>query len=126
MAMNSICNAAARNLQQRNACAAPMMTAMLAGVILAAAGSSDTGMRRWQPTRRRSFGDDGFPDKMNREADRIGLTSSERAGYDPEAMPDMFERRREKSAGHQTTRVLLTHPVTQSRIADSPETGPTS
>ena len=61
-----------------------------------------------------------FTRANEREADRIGLTTLEKAGFDPYAMPAFFERM-QRSTRLVTGNVpswLLTHPVTTERIAD--------
>ena len=111
----------ARNLQQQERMRIPMMTAMLAGVILAAAGGGDAGIAALASTQAAAIQEQRrFSRQNEQEADRIGLTNLERAGYDPEAMPDMFERLAQMGRFNRNPpEFLLTHPVTQSRIADS-------
>ncbi|HWQ95101.1 MAG TPA: M48 family metalloprotease [Gammaproteobacteria bacterium] len=55
------------------------------------------------------------------EADRVGLQSLARAGYDPRSMPVFFERLQQaiRFEGNQAPEFLRTHPVTSSRIADT-------
>lgn len=55
------------------------------------------------------------------EADRIGILTLADAGMDPRAMAYMFERlnKMNRFSGQRLPEFLLTHPVTQSRIADS-------
>lgn len=57
------------------------------------------------------------------EADRIGIQTLARAGYDPAGMPSFFERMqrayRANSGGYQVPEYLRTHPVTTTRIAES-------
>lgn len=111
----------ARNLQQQERMRIPMMTAMLAGVILAAAGGGDAGIAALASTQAAAIQEQRrFSRQNEQEADRIGLINLERAGYDPEAMPDMFERLAQMGRfSRKPPEFLLTHPVTQSRIADS-------
>lgn len=111
----------ARNLEQQERMRIPMMTAMLAGVILAAAGGGDAGIAALASTQAAAIQEQRrFSRQNEQEADRIGLINLERAGYDPEAMPNMFERLAQKSRFDRTPpEFLLTHPVTQSRISDS-------
>lgn len=54
------------------------------------------------------------------EADRIGMTTLAKAGFDPRGMPQFFERLQNASryAGN-IHEFLSTHPVNSSRIADS-------
>ena len=55
------------------------------------------------------------------EADRIGISTLSRAGFDPAGMPEFFEKmgRISRSAGQATPEFLRTHPVTVSRIAEA-------
>jgi predicted Zn-dependent protease len=62
-----------------------------------------------------------FSRANEREADRIGMLTLVDAGYDAEGMPRMFSRMLE-SMRYSTRRppeFLLSHPVTESRVADS-------
>ena len=55
-----------------------------------------------------------------READRIGIETLARAGLDPWAMSSMFERMSAASRfSRRPPEFLLTHPVTESRVADA-------
>lgn len=55
-----------------------------------------------------------------READRIGFETLNQAGFDPNAMTSMFERMQfSQRFGARPPEFLLTHPMTQARIADS-------
>jgi predicted Zn-dependent protease len=55
------------------------------------------------------------------EADSIGIQLLVRSGYDPQGMPDFFERLQQKSEYYQgnAPEFLRTHPLTSSRIAES-------
>jgi beta-barrel assembly-enhancing protease len=57
------------------------------------------------------------------EADRIGIQTLARGGYDPGAMADFFERMltagRGNSGGYQVPDFLKTHPVTTTRISEA-------
>jgi predicted Zn-dependent protease len=57
------------------------------------------------------------------EADRIGIRTLTRSGYDPEAMAGFFERllaaSRANSGGWQAPDFLRTHPVTTTRISEA-------
>ncbi|WP_246624772.1 M48 family metalloprotease [Oceanobacter mangrovi] len=55
-----------------------------------------------------------------READRIGISTLADAGFDPEAMPDMFTLMQAASRiGTKPPEFLLTHPLTMNRISDA-------
>jgi predicted Zn-dependent protease len=55
------------------------------------------------------------------EADSVGIQLLARSGYDPQGMPDFFERLQQKSEYYQgnAPEFLRTHPLTSSRIAES-------
>ena len=55
------------------------------------------------------------------EADRVGIEMLARAQYDPNDMPNFFEtlHRRNRFSHQDVPELLLTHPVTTSRIADT-------
>ena len=62
-----------------------------------------------------------FSRRNEEEADRIGMQTLVAANRDPRAMPQMFSRlqRSYRFYGQRPPEFLLTHPVTESRIADS-------
>jgi predicted Zn-dependent protease len=62
-----------------------------------------------------------FSRRNEQEADRIGMLNLVSSGFDPFAMPRMFSRiqRSSRFLGQKPPEFLLTHPVTESRIADA-------
>ena len=62
-----------------------------------------------------------FSRRNEQEADRIGMQNLVAAGYDPNAMHRMFAQlqRSSRFLGQRPPEFLLTHPVTESRIADA-------
>ncbi|RTE65672.1 M48 family peptidase [Amphritea opalescens] len=62
-----------------------------------------------------------FTRRNEQEADRIGMLNMANSGFDPYAMPRMFSRlqRSSRFLGQNPPEFLLTHPVTESRIADA-------
>jgi predicted Zn-dependent protease len=62
-----------------------------------------------------------FSRAHEREADRIGMVTLVEAGYDANGMPRMFSRMMEslRYAGQRPPEFLLSHPVTENRVADS-------
>ncbi|MDT8428225.1 MAG: M48 family metalloprotease [Pseudomonadales bacterium] len=61
-----------------------------------------------------------FSRENEAEADRVGIRNLFNAGYDPQDMPKLFERLIELNRfGRRPPEFLLSHPVTESRIADS-------
>jgi beta-barrel assembly-enhancing protease len=63
-----------------------------------------------------------FTRKDEAEADRVGIQTLARAGYDPMAMADFFQRMANTlsvNGGDDVPELLRTHPVTTRRIADA-------
>ncbi len=111
----------ARGLEAQKRMQVPLMAAMLAGVIAAAAGGGDIGMAAIASTQAAAIQEQRrFSRQNEQEADRIGLVNLSKAGFDPRAMPSMFERlMRQYRYDRMPPEFLLTHPVSESRIADT-------
>ena len=99
----------------------PMMAALLGGIIAAAAGAGDAGIAAIVGSQAAAMQErQRFSRQNEQEADRIGLLNLEKAGYDPRAMPSMFERlMRQYRFDRKPPEFLLSHPVSESRIADT-------
>ncbi len=99
----------------------PLMAALLAGIVAAAAGGGDVGIAAIASTQAAAIQSQLRFSRLNeQEADRVGIVNLERAGYDPRAMPEMFGRlARQYRYDRTPPEFLLTHPVTDSRIADT-------
>lgn len=63
----------------------------------------------------------GYSREMEREADRVGLNIMVDAGYSATAMPAMLENmmRSQTLAGQLPPEYMMTHPITQNRIAET-------
>ncbi|MDE3736038.1 M48 family metalloprotease [Pseudomonas resinovorans] len=111
----------ARGVEAQQRMQIPVMAAMLAGIVAAAAGAGDAGMAAIMGTQAAAIQEQRrFSRQNEQEADRIGLLNLEKAGYDPRAMPRMFERlMRQYRYDAKPPEFLLTHPVTENRIADT-------
>lgn len=111
----------ARGLEAQQRMQLPVMAAMLAGIVAAAAGAGDAGIAAIASTQAAAIQEQRrFSRQNEQEADRIGLINLEKAGYDPRAMPSMFERlMRQYRYDRMPPEFLLTHPVSESRIADT-------
>ncbi len=111
----------ARGLEAQKRMQLPLMAAMLAGVVAAAAGAGDAGIAAIVSSQAAAIqAQRRFSRQNEQEADRIGIVNLERAGYDPRAMPQMFSRlMRQYRYDQKPPEFLLTHPVTESRIADT-------
>ena len=111
----------ARGVEAQQRMQVPMMAALLAGIVIAAAGAGDAGIATIAGTQAAAIQEQRrFSRQNEQEADRIGILNLEKAGYDPRSMPTMFERlMRQYRFDAKPPEFLLTHPVTESRIADT-------
>ncbi len=111
----------ARHLDKRKQNLLPMLASILASVVILSEVGTDEGMASMIATqaalRSRQL---SYSRSVEQEADRIGIRNLFRADMDPGAMAAMFERMNHASRFDQTPpEFLLTHPVTESRIADT-------
>ncbi|HSH56765.1 MAG TPA: M48 family metalloprotease [Halomonas sp.] len=100
----------------------PAMAAMLAGMLIAAAGGGDAGIGVAMGSQAALIQDQlSYSRRYEQEADRLGLQVMAEAGYDPEAMVSMFRamQRLASLQGGTPPEFLLTHPLTESRISDT-------
>lgn len=100
----------------------PSMAALLASIVIAATAGGEAGMAAITATQAAVLqGQLRFSRQNEQEADRIGLKTMVNAGMDPNAMARMFERMlaTQRLLGSRPPEFLLTHPVTESRVADA-------
>lgn len=111
----------ARRLQQEKATSTIGLAALLASLMVVAAGNSDAGMAAIPAIQAAAIESSlRFSRDMEIEADRIGMQNLVYSGFDPYAMPGMFEQMLKTTRYRsKVPEFLLTHPVTESRIADS-------
>ncbi|MBU2887340.1 M48 family metalloprotease [Gilvimarinus agarilyticus] len=111
----------ARRLEQQQNMALPFYTALLASLVIAASGSADGGLAAMSATQAAAANAQlKFSRQNEQEADRLGIQTLIDAGYDPYAASDMFEQMlRAARYSRRPPEFLLTHPVTESRIADA-------
>jgi len=111
----------ARSLEQAETSRIPQMAAILASVVIMATSDPDQGQAALIAAQGRAIENQlRFSRSNEAEADRVGINTLFAAGYDPYTMPALFQRL--ASANRYGTRppeFLLSHPVTESRIADS-------
>jgi len=110
-----------RGLEAQQKLQIPLMAAILAGAVAAAVGEYNIGMAAIATGQAAAFQNvQSFSRQREQEADRIGITNLAKSGYDPHAMPSMFERMlRQYRYGEKAPEFFLTHPITESRIADT-------
>jgi predicted Zn-dependent protease len=111
----------ARRLELQKNMMMPMLAGMLAGLVLAANSNSDAGMAAIMGTQaaaqQKSL---SFSRQNEQEADRIGMQTMIQAGLDPHAAADMFEEMvRANRLNRRPPEYLLTHPVSETRVADA-------
>lgn len=111
-----------RNVDEARRKQIPSMAALLASVVIAATVGGDAGIAAMTATQAALLqGQLRFSRQNEQEADRIGLLTMVNAGMDPQAMASMFERMlaTQRLLGSRPPEFLLTHPVTESRVADA-------
>ncbi len=111
----------ARRLEQQKNMMMPMMVGMLAGLVLAANSDGDGGMAAIMATQAAGQAASlSFSRENEQEADRIGMQTMLEARLDPYAASDMFEEMLHSSRStRRPPEYLLTHPVTERRVADA-------
>lgn len=111
----------ARRLEQQKNMMMPMLAGMLAGLVLAANSDSDAGVATIMGTQAAAQQASlAFSRQNEQEADRIGMQTMMEAGLDPHAAADMFEEMvRANRLNRRPPEYLLTHPVSETRVADA-------
>lgn len=112
----------ARGLDAQRASSMISLAGLLASLVLAATAGSDAGMAAITATQAMAMdGQLRYSRSNEQEADRMGLQTMERADRDPGAAADMFETllKATRYKGSRLPEFLLTHPVTEKRIADA-------
>ncbi len=111
----------ARGIEEQRAQTLPMLAGMIAAIMIGALGGGDAGMAAISSVQAATqAGQLRYSRGREQEADRIGLNTLARADLDPRGMGRMFDR---MDRAYRFTRrppeFLLTHPLTESRIADA-------
>jgi predicted Zn-dependent protease len=111
----------ARAFEAANNLSLPSMAAMLAA-ILVATQNADAGSAALAAVSAGSLQYQiNFTRANEYEADRVGIQTLARSGFDPYGMPNFFERLQKNSRlyGSRPPEFLSTHPVTTNRIAEA-------
>jgi len=111
----------ARSIEMQKSLSIPSMAALLASLLIATQ-SGEAGSAAIAATLAGSAQlQINFIRKNEKEADRVGIKTLAKSDLDPRAMPGFFEKLQNSSrySGFNAPEFLRTHPVTQSRIADS-------
>lgn len=111
----------ARSVEDAQARRIPELATLLASIIVMSTSSPDTGQAAIMAAQGRAMENQlRFSRNNEAEADRLGIKTLHDAGYDPNEMPAMFERLLELNRfGSRPPEFLLSHPVTESRVADT-------
>lgn len=111
---------ARRNEMARNN-ALPNLATMLASIVVAATVGGDAGQAAIMGSQAAAMDQQLRYSRNNeQEADRIGIRTLQDAGFDPDDMAGMFERMlRSSSFSQRPPEFLSTHPLSESRVADS-------
>ncbi len=112
----------ARGLDQQRRQQPLTLTAILASILIAATVGGDIGTAAILGTQAGLQQNQlAYSREHEREADRIGMQTLARAGFDPAAMPTFFETllRATPVDADRYPEYLRTHPITESRISDS-------
>jgi beta-barrel assembly-enhancing protease len=114
----------ARSIAAQSRTSLVSTAAMLAAILVGAAGGGDAAMAGMAAAQSLAIQQQiSFTRANESEADRVGLGVLARAGFDPEGMPAFFETmsRRAGTSEANIPEMLRTHPVTISRIAETKE-----
>ena len=112
----------ARGVEAQRASSMLSLGGLLASLVIAATAGGDAGMAAITATQAVAMNDQLRYSRSNeQEADRMGLQTMERANRDPGAVADMFATllKATRYKGSRPPEFLLTHPVTEKRIADA-------
>ena len=111
----------ARSVEDAQRRRIPELATLLASIVIMGTTNGDTGAAAVMAAQGRSIENQlRFSRSNEAEADRVGIRTLYEAGYDPQQMPNMFERLVELNRyGTRRPEFLLSHPVTESRIADT-------
>jgi len=96
--------------------------ALLASVLLIAASDSETGYAALATTQAAAVQSQlRFSRRNEREADRLAMATMAEADLDPRSVGNFFEKLQKayQYSGEKPPEYLLTHPVTESRVADA-------
>lgn len=97
------------------------MASLLASILLIASSNPDAGIAGLVSTQAAGIQSQlAYSREWEREADRVGIKTLAQTGYDPKAMTTMFRQMLQANRYSQRPpEFLLTHPVTESRVADA-------
>lgn len=111
----------ARGVDQAQTARIPQLATLLASVVIMATSNASHGQAAIAASQGRALENQlRFSRSNEAEADRVGQDTMYNAGFDPDAMTSLFERLVAINRfGRRPPEFMLSHPVTESRIADS-------
>ncbi|MGB1867890.1 MAG: M48 family metalloprotease [Porticoccaceae bacterium] len=112
----------ARGLEAQRSSSMVSLAGLLASLVIAATAGGDAGMAAITSAQALAMNNQLRYSRSNeQEADRMGLQTMERANRDPGAVADMFAAllKATRYSGSRPPEFLLTHPITEKRIADA-------
>lgn len=112
----------ARGIESRRSTSVISLAGLLATLVLTATAGGDAGLAAMTASQAYALEEQLRYSRSNeQEADRLGLKTMVRAERDPNAAAEMFEAllKATRYNSNRTPEFLLTHPVTERRIADS-------
>lgn len=111
----------ARQIEQSQRQEPVAIATLLASILLIATNNADAGFAGLMTSQAASIQSQlAFSRDWEQEADRIGIKTLVSAGLDPQAMSSMFEQMLQANRfSGRPPEFLLTHPVTESRVAEA-------
>ena len=112
----------ARGVEAQRTSSIISMAGLLASLVIAATAGGDAGLAAITSTQAMTMqGQLRYSRSNEKEADRMGMQTMERASRDPAAVAGMFETmlRATRFSGSRLPEFLLSHPVTERRISDA-------
>lgn len=111
----------ARSVEDAQRRRIPELATLLASIVVMGTSDANTGQAAIMAAQGRAIENQlRFSRNNEAEADRVGIRTLYDAGYDPNEMPAMFERLIGLNRfGTRPPEFLLSHPVTEARIADT-------
>ena len=112
----------ARGLEAQKQSSAAMMAGLLGGLVAIAAGAGDAGMAAIMGGQAAAMDSQLSYSRLHeKEADRVGMQNQAAAGLDPGGAAGMFTvmQKASRAYGSRPPEFLLTHPLTETRIADA-------
>ena len=111
-----------RGIEARKKSSAASMAGLLGGLVLIAAGAGDAGIGAVMGGQAAAMDSQLRYSRLHeQEADRVGMQNQVAAGLDPGGAAGMFTvmQMESRNYGSRPPEFLLTHPLTESRIADA-------